>query len=86
MKLEFETGNIPDSVYKELGFEEYLDIFDTGVRGAPSILLKPMSKQEGEEHYGYLQKLQRVFDRTFLCVHVLLLLLVNLQRKHLQMG
>lgn len=62
MKLEFEQKIVPDSLYEELCFDDFLSWFDIDIPILPRKILRPMGREKGEEHFKMLQDLQRQVD------------------------
>ena len=62
MKLEFEQKIIPDSLYEELCFDDFLSLFDIDIPILPRKILRPMGREEGEGHFEMLQGLQKQVD------------------------
>jgi len=63
MKLEFEQNIIPDGLYKELGFDAFMRLFDLDIPLLPRRILRPLSAQKGREHFRILQDLQKQVDQ-----------------------
>jgi DNA mismatch repair ATPase MutS len=59
MTLEFETGLIPESVYRDLDFQKFLDQFDPEIPLIPHIILRPLRQSEAENHFRKLANLDK---------------------------
>ncbi|MBU2510603.1 hypothetical protein KJ966_04675 [bacterium] len=57
MKLEFENGLIDSDIYKELGFEGFLALFQREIPMVGHTILKPMERQSALEHFQRLIQL-----------------------------
>lgn len=64
MKLELEQDTMPQDLYQELGFIQFLDLFDRQLPVLPTRTLRPMSASEGEAHFQALVDLERKLDPT----------------------
>ena len=62
MKLEFESGLIPDEIYRELDFEGYLSSFEKSIPAIPHCVLRVLSESEAEERFNRLAKLDSGID------------------------
>ena len=62
MHLEIEKGHIPDQLYDELGFSDYLQLFVLDVPLLTGRLLRPMGREEGLAHFKALAQMEAVLD------------------------
>ncbi len=54
MILVFEKDALPEPVFRELGFEKFLELFNHGLPLIPSKILRPLSRKEGIAHFKLL--------------------------------
>lgn len=62
MKLELEQDSMSQELYRELGFAQFLDLFDRRLPVLPTRTLRPMSASEGETHFQILIDLEKRLD------------------------
>ncbi len=60
MKLEFRESIIPEQQLSELGFLEYLDLFDFNLPIFPRSILSPMNSKEADIHFNELSNLVKI--------------------------
>lgn len=58
MHLEFEQGLIAPNVYNELGFTEYLQLFELKMPIISHKILRPLNHVDGEHHFAQLEKIK----------------------------
>lgn len=62
MKLSFENSLIPESIFNELEFHEYLDLFSTEIPILPDTTLKNLSPQQARDHFDRLTSLEKQLE------------------------
>ena len=62
MKLEFEQNVVSEDLYHELDFSSYLSQFDLELPLLPSVVLHPMSREQGKAHFERLSCLEQKID------------------------
>ena len=62
MKLELEQDTMPQALYQELGFAQFLGLFDRRLPILPTRTLRPMTASEGESHFQLLIDLEKRLD------------------------
>ncbi len=63
MKLHFERQAIAEHLYEELGFRQFLALFESHLPILPARILRPMAAAEGEAHFQMLGELEQRLDR-----------------------
>ncbi len=64
MKLEFDRSAAPESVTAELGFDEFLELFDTDMPLLPVKTVRFCEPESGRRRYADLEKLEQRLDRA----------------------
>ncbi|MBT6498604.1 MAG: hypothetical protein HOK67_01710 [Deltaproteobacteria bacterium] len=57
MILEFESGIIPEHLFRDLGFESYLALFKQEIPILPRSILQPLGEKEARAHFKALAEL-----------------------------
>lgn len=64
MKLEFEQHIVPEGLQKELGFDDYLSLFDADLPLLSHVVLRPLKCLEGEVHFLRLLDLEKHIEQA----------------------